>query len=263
MNLNFLRKKINTLIQEIFSQDLNEIKEHADDEIVDYDEIDLQQEFAKLNALLFDNELQTPILRWGKRKTSHGHVSGERNKKTGVITIKALEMSRFNEMPYKDFKDVLAHEMIHVKLMQNNIKDGHGSRFQTEMNRINSEKLGFNITISSDKQYNTSKFAPQTMPAVVAALYDTNLKKNNLVLMSPKTYDTMSHELERIMSNLIMAGKYKSIEVDYILTDNIKLIQYSVSRSFVRGFGSYPIDETLADEIKMNGKVLKSIKLPA
>ncbi len=262
MDLNFIRKQINTLLKELFNHHLNEIREHADDEIVDYDEIDLQQEFAKLNALLFNNKLQTPVLNWGKRKTSHGHVSATRNRQTGAITIKALEISRFSEMPYKDFKDVLAHEMIHVNLLQNNIKDGHGWRFQTEMDRINSMGLGFNITITAEKEYNLSKFAPQKMAPLVALLFDTDRGKNNLILMSTKTYQNESHHIERIMSNLIKSGKYKTAELNYVLTDNIKLIKYKVSRTFERGFGSYPINEAFADEIKMSGKVLKNTKLP-
>ena len=66
MNPEKLKNKIKLKILSL----ILEKRQHEDGEIVDFNEIDLKDEFDKLNALLFDNKVQPVLLKWDNRKGS-------------------------------------------------------------------------------------------------------------------------------------------------------------------------------------------------
>jgi hypothetical protein len=127
-----------------------EKKEYSDTDVIDFNEIDIYHEYNKLNDLLFDGKLSRVPIILNNRKNAHGTVKSTINRRTGEINIQSLSMSKFLNVPYKFFKDVLAHEMIHVSLLQRNINAGHDWRFVREMDRINKMGLGFNISVTTD-----------------------------------------------------------------------------------------------------------------
>lgn len=251
------RKKIRQAIRLLW-----EAKQHTDDEIVDFDQIDLQDEFEKLNSLLFGGIIKPVQMIWNTRRSAHGTVKASRNRLTGAITIKSLGISKFLDVPYKVFKDTLAHEMIHVYLLQQGIDDGHGYRFRGEMNRINSMGLGFNVTVTMDSSnFGLSKHAVAKAKELVFILIDTNLKKNLLVVVTPNVYRTEGHQLERLYGRLVVARKYLWAKGEAFKSSDPSLLKYSQNRNFRSGVSYTSIDETTAENLKRNAEKIDSFSV--
>ncbi len=239
---------------------LSEAKEHTDDEIVDFNEIDLQQEYNKLNQLLFKGNLQPVTMLWDKRKRAHGVVKGTRSRATGKITLKSLSMSQFLKVPYRFFKDVLAHEMIHVFWMQQDVNAKHGPLFVQQMNRINSMGLGFNVSVRSDSS-ETSKFEmsqdviKQGME-LVFLLMKTDKDDNMFSVMKYDAYKSQGYRIIDIYNYLVnKKPKYRFAEGEFFLSTNPRLQASKIQRSF--GSISYSrINDEVANELTQNAKFL-------
>ena len=250
-------KTIRTLVRKA----LLEAKEHQDDEMIDFNEISLQQEYDKLNALLFNNELKTVPMKWNNRRTAGGAVRAFRNSAWDDIRIRELAISKFLEIPYKLFKDVLAHEMIHVKFLQDgNFKEGHGYGFQAEMHRINNMGLGFNITTKMENTdvFNVSKHMQTNQKELIAILTNTNKDKNRLTVTTPSVWDRDGHVLETFYKKLVRIGKYSEMESTVIKTNNPRLIRYPKKRTFARGVSYSIIDDDFAKELLEDGDIIKT-----
>jgi len=239
---------------------INEGREHTDDEIVDFNEIDLQQEYNKLNQLLFKGNLQPVTMLWNKRKGAHGVVKGTRSRATGKITLKSLSMSQFLKVPYRFFKDVLAHEMIHVFWMQQDVNAKHGPLFVQQMNRINSMGLGFNVSVRSDSS-ETSKFEMSSDVVkegmeLVFLLMKTDKDDNMFSVMKYDAYKSQGYRIINIYNYLInKKPKYRFADGEFFLSTNPRLQASKIQRSF--GSISYSrIDNAVANELKQNAKFL-------
>lgn len=244
-----------------------EVKEHTNDEIVDFNEIDLQREYDKLNDLLFNGKLQPVTMLWNKRKGAHGVVKGTRSRTTGKITLKSLSMSQFLKVPYKFFKDVLAHEMIHVFWMQQDVNAKHGELFIQEMNRINSMGLGFNVSVKSDSS-ETSKFEMSSDfvkkgMELVFVLLQTDRDKNMLSVMKYDTYKSQGYRVADIYNYLVnKTSKYRTARGEFYLSTNPKLQAQKIQRAFGGGGISYiRIDDEIANSLKQDAKFLSSFDI--
>jgi hypothetical protein len=258
-----LKSKIKNKLRE--SLFLSEVREHTNEEIVDFNEIDLQYEYNKLNDLLFDGKLQPVTMLWNKRKGAHGVVKGSRNRATGKITLKSLSMSQFLKVPYKFFKDVLAHEMIHVFWMQQDVNAKHGPLFVQQMNRINSMGLGFNVSVRSDSS-ETSKFemsadvVKQGME-LVFSLIETDKEKNMFSVMKYDAYKEQGYRIANIYNFLVnKKPKYRFATGEFFLSTNPKLQASKIQRSF--GSISYTIiDDAIANDLKKDAKFLSKFEV--
>jgi len=254
---NEMKTFIKTLLRE---STINEAKEHTDDEIVDFNEIDLQQEYNKLNQLLFKGNLQPVTMLWNKRKGAHGVVKGTRSRSTGKITLKSLSMSQFLKVPYRFFKDVLAHEMIHVLWMQQDVNAKHGPLFVQQMNRINSMGLGFNVSVRSDSS-ETSKFEMSSDVVkegmeLVFLLMKTDKDDNMFSVMKYDAYKSQGYRIIDIYNYLVnKKPKYRFANGEFFLSTNPRLQASKIQRSF--GSVSYSrIDNAVANELRQNAKFL-------
>lgn len=238
---------------------LAEAKQHTDDEIVDFDEIDLQGEFDKLNGLLFGGKLQPVQMIWNTRRSAHGTVKAQRDRRTGKITIKSLAISKFLDVPYKVFKDTLAHEMIHVCLLQQGINDGHGFRFKSEMSRINSMGLGFNVSVTLDSSsFELSKHAQVKAKELVFFLIDNNQRKNMVVVTTPNIYQREGSEVEALYGRLVKAGKYRWVKGEIFKSSDPNLMKYSQNRTFKTKVSFLEVDQSVADQLKANAEKIGS-----
>jgi hypothetical protein len=261
---NEMKTFIKSLLRE---STINEGREHTDDEIVDFNEIDLQQEYNKLNQLLFKGNLQPVTMLWNKRKGAHGVVKGTRSRSTGKITLKSLSMSQFLKVPYRFFKDVLAHEMIHVFWMQQDVNAKHGPLFVQQMNRINSMGLGFNVSVKSDSS-ETSKFemssdvVKQGME-LVFVLLQTDRDKNMLSVMKYDTYKLQGYRVADIYNHLVnKTPKYRTARGEFYLSTNPKLQAQKIQRAFGGGGISYiRINDEIANSLKQDAKFLSSFDI--
>lgn len=237
---------------------LTEVREHTDDEIVDFNGIDLQGEFNKLNNLLFDGKLQPVQMIWNKRKAAHGVVKATMNRATRAITIKSLAMSQFLKIPYKFFKDVLAHEMIHVYLLQKGINDKHGPYFHAEMYRINKMGLGFNVTVRGDSaHFEMSDHMVKKGLELVAGIFHLN-GKIALAVMKPNTYTNEAKGIGNIYKHTCKTGKYREVTGEFYMTTDPQLQRGTIQRSFRSGVSYSWIDEVRYNEIKSNGEHLST-----
>ena len=258
-----LKSKIKNKLRE--SLFLSEVREHTNEEIVDFNEIDLQHEYNKLNDLLFDGKLQPVTMLWNKRKGAHGVVKGSRNRATGKITLKSLSMSQFLKVPYKFFKDVLAHEMIHVFWMQQDVNAKHGPLFVQQMNRINSMGLGFNVSVRSDSS-ETSKFEMSADVVkqgieLVFSIIETDKEKNMFSVMKYDAYKEQGYRIANIYNFLVnKKPKYRFATGEFFLSTNPKLQASKIQRSF--GSISYTIiDDTIANDLKKDAKFLSKFEV--
>jgi hypothetical protein len=133
------------------------------DEYIDYKTINLNDEFDQLNRLLFNNKIIRNIpLKFESNKKRLGWLKYNtqrywKDESKRIFAIKknplSLGISNTFKQTYKTFLNTLAHEMIHLYLMQNNLdeKDDHGPAFLKIANEINGKGLGFNITIKNDE----------------------------------------------------------------------------------------------------------------
>jgi predicted SprT family Zn-dependent metalloprotease len=236
---------------------LNEDKQHLDDEIVDYNQINLQKEFYKLNGELFDDKIGDVKLEWNNRKTAHGFVRASINRITKEVNIKMLSISRFYEIPYKFFKDVLAHELIHVYLLQKGINADHGKEFIAEMNRINNMGLGYNVTITADaSKFGISQGAIKKMELVFVIMKMSN--KLALAVMNYKTYKNEAKNISKIFNNLIKSGKYKEVNAEFYISNSSLLQKEKVQRSFRSTISYRLITDEEFNTLKSNAKYLAS-----
>jgi hypothetical protein len=212
---------------------IKEAKEHTNDEIVDFNEIDLQHEFNKLNELLFAGELYPIEMKWNKRRSAHGLVKASKNKRTNIITIASLEISQFLAITYKHFKDVLAHEMIHVYWLQKHVNAGHDHRFIREMNRINDMGLGFHVTLTADSsQFELSQGTKQKKKELTFLIIKVAGESGSrLAVMGYNLYKSSGYRVSEIYEHLTQKGKYTEVHCQFYISDNPELQRHRVQKS--------------------------------
>lgn len=241
---------------------MSEGRQYADGDIINHNEIDLYDEYDKLNKLLFNGQLQAVTMIWNKRKSAHGVVRAKKEVFWGKWEIKSLGMSQFLNITYKNFKDVLAHEMIHVYLLQQNINDGHGWRFQREMNRINGMGLGFNVTITAnfDEAEINSKFIEKA-PTLIAVVMDMDSKHNLINTMTPAMYERTHVDIERMFQGTIDRGKYRFVNITYIKSNDPELMRFPTKKKAVASITYRPSTQEYVDKLKSTGEIINTIQL--
>ena len=239
------------------------LTEYADEDIIDTKNINLQQEYDRLNQQLFGDALPKIPLQWSNRKTSLGHVNSIRNRYTGEAKIRHLALTAFYKTPYRVFKDTLAHEMIHVKQISSGERGSHGWSFIREANRINGMGLGYHITETNTEKLDMSDRTKANMAGkgktLIAMIFDID-GKYYLNVTTPNVYQAESDFIFNLMERLVNRGKYGSIEVTVVESQNPALLTYRISRSFKRGYTYSPLNDELLEQL-LNEKIIKSIKI--
>lgn len=197
--------------------------------------IDLQKEYDELNTLLFNGELKPVPLKWVKTKNSGGHVHS--TKVNGIETINYLAISNFRNRSYEKFRDILAHEMIHVYILQKNIKEYggyHGVRFQELMNEIN--KKGFNVTIKDDGE---GEIETKSLNKPIGVILTKNKVTNTLSISTVST-DILEDAAKNIIERYEYSGKIRKQSYEFwVLRSNNPLIGiYKIARK-VKTLTSY------------------------
>jgi predicted SprT family Zn-dependent metalloprotease len=240
---------------------LLENKVYLDNEIVDFNEINIQNEFNKLNELLFNNELKPVRMEWSTRKTAHGHVTAHMNRLTKQITIKKLALSKFYNIPYKFFKDVLAHEMIHVKLLQQNLNVDHGPEFVAEMNKINAMGKGFNVTIKGDaSNFEVAKSNSKSNVELVFLVLNLGDGNINVAVMNYNTYKNQGKNISSIFSSTCKSGKYQKVFGEFFLSKSILLQALTIQRSFERTISYQKVNDEKLEQFKAGARELSAFE---
>jgi hypothetical protein len=257
--------KLRKIIREMI---MAEAYEHTDDEIVTFENIDLEHEFNKMNKLVFNGELAMVDLNWSTSKVRHGHVSYRRRYDGTVERIHGLFLSKFFKIPYSKFKDTLAHEMIHVKNLQDDIrlnrrsaKGGHGYDFIAEMNRINAMNLGFKVDVTETNKFDVADDVKGKNVYFVILKLDGQKSGDFIAVMIPKAFAERKETIERIFNNLIKARKYNSVTLEYYQSNSPKLMAYTVQRNFARSVSYTPIKQEEIPGLKSLGTFMEKVEL--
>ncbi len=224
--------------------------------------INLQEEYDRLNRDLFNGDLIKIPLSWERVRAHGGRVRYNQLVKDGKITNSdiRLSMSDFFNYDYDTFINALAHEMIHVYIAQNNIKEiggGHGIQFQNKMNEIN--KKGYKVVLTINAEHmdmtNTAKL---TKPIIVLLVEDSR-GKNKMTVFDYKLYT--KEFVTSILSSLNRMSKYYGTTYKYTLLESYnRSYQKAIPiKRVLKNFGLYDVTNSkVYDDMKNdeNNKIL-------
>jgi hypothetical protein len=250
---------LKSLIQEEISKFINEAPDHADDEIVGKQNIDLQHEYDKLNQQLFDGALPRVPLKWDNSKRRLGVVTSARNKFTGEMKISSLGMSAFYKTNYRQFKNTLAHEMIHVKQIVTELGGSHGRSFYREADRINAMGLGYDITQKNTEEIEMSDETKANVKTLIAIIYDVD-GEYFLSVTTPSVYNSDFDFLLSYYERALNRGIVRNVELTVVESRNPELIGKRILRTFRRGFSYSRLSDNLLEKL-LNDNIIKSVKL--
>jgi hypothetical protein len=248
---------IKAIIKEEVQSFLNE-REYRDDEIVNPKETNLQEEYHKLNKQLFNNELPVIVMQWSNRKGNLGHVKSMRNNFTGEQKIMYLAISSFHAMPYRVFKDTMAHEMIHIKQISDGERGSHGYSFYKEMNKINGMNLGFNITVRSEEQLGISDTIKTNVKPLIGIILEID-GTYYISVTTPSVYNTDADFIFNLFEKLVQRGRFYNVEITVVETKNPELLKYPLKRTFRRGISYGKLSDNLLEQL-LDDNIIKSAK---
>ncbi len=112
----------------------------------------LRSKFIIFNKQYFGNSLPVPQLKVGNARTQLGSLRYKTERKLlGHVrfTNFTITISAFYDLPQEEIDDTIIHEMIHLFIASQNLKDDapHGRLFRQKMDEINS-KYGRHINVS-------------------------------------------------------------------------------------------------------------------
>ena len=258
-------KTLKSLIQEEVGKFLSEAPDHADNDFVDRSNIDLQHEYDKINQQLFDSALPKVPLKWDNRKTMGGHVNGTiyRNRDGERIVINYLSVSLFHKTTYEQFKNILVHEMIHIKQMAIMKQRGsHKWDFHAEMRRINNMGLGYHVTerVEDQKPVSDDILSRRSARSFIAIVYNLD-GRYQISVTSLNVYNAEFQDIVRTFQNIVnYTGKYRSVEITVIESRNLKLIQFPLLRSFKKKITHSPLSDEILGEL-LEEKIIKEVKI--
>ena len=134
---------------------MNHLQSYNLFEGVDFKKLDLKGDFQMLNDLMFDGKLKPVPLRIMNTKNVVGLMSYEEffigNDRAGS-KVKDIGISNYYEMERNQYLAVLAHEMIHLWMEQNGLreKDHHGPIFMKKLKELNDKFPEYDIKKSED-----------------------------------------------------------------------------------------------------------------
>lgn len=261
-----INKKLESLIEEELNKFLNEAPNHADNDFVDRSNIDLQHEYDKLNKELFGGSLPRILLKWDNRKTMGGHVNGtvyNKNRYNEEIVVNHLSISLFHKTTYEQFKNILAHEMIHVKQMAvMKTIGGHKSDFYSEQSRINNMGLGYHVTqkVEDQKPVSDNILARRSGRSFIAIVYNLD-GRYQISVTSLNVYNAEFDLIVRTFQSIVNnTGKYRSVEITVIESRNLNLIQFPLIRSFKLRVRHSLLSDDILGEL-LEEKIIKEVKI--
>jgi predicted SprT family Zn-dependent metalloprotease len=253
-----------------FNQFLNETvsnQEYPDvvsrSEYIDFNTTDLYENFKFLNNLMFDNKLQPVPLKWFNTKRYLGLLKFKEN------NIENLLISTFYKMTKKQFLETLAHEMIHVYIFQNNIRDNgdHGSKFKHILNTLNQKHPEYEIKPTENTNYFSVNSTKKKLTGVLLFIADGNdytaIYTNNDIVNDETIIDKFIDDLKkyiiRIPMNIFV--REKSVEIKIYSCDSPELLHFKIKRQLsIKNLGFYDVSEKTLNEIK-KGELITSYKL--
>lgn len=116
----------------------------------DITKYDLRAEAEKINAEYFGGRLDLKFpFEYSTLRMSYGRTHGSRFYDSGKVVVKKVQITNLYNLSYEKFRGIMAHELIHVELLQDQKwQTEHGPDFMAELRRIRSE--GLDVPLGED-----------------------------------------------------------------------------------------------------------------
>ena len=138
----------------------------------------IKENFDVINELFFDNELKTPEFQITSVKSYLGLYHYRYDWYDGSLVESTIYISDYFDRSEEDIVNTIAHEMIHLYIRQNNIKDTrphHGRVFNQIADRLNREG-GFHIARTDSVAGCGLRDKTKKSEFIIACFQDANRK---------------------------------------------------------------------------------------
>lgn len=225
------------------------ILESRDEEYIEPDKFNLSGEYSKLNKMLFGGKLGFYPIKWNNRKASGGLVNSLR--KGRDVWVKDVQISKFYRHNLSTLRNTLAHEMIHVFLIEKGYDAAldshkHGRMFKHEMKRINGLGKGFNIVIDEVRQ--ASAVRKNAKKKKYGVLLVEGPMGDGFLIFNEKVLKDIYDEL---LSKPIRWLERFKFRFYHSMEDGLGA--YPVKRKLGKGFGYYPDEDGIVGKVKKDG----------
>jgi hypothetical protein len=202
-------------------------------------------------------------LKFDAKKNGYGRVNGMIERFTRKVIVHHLAISNMYSFTYRQFRNIMAHEQIHVYQMAvKQERGGHGWDFEREARRINGMGLGFNITARNGEDIPVSDQAKQNFSKKKLIAMVLNFDgQYSLTLTTPSVYEREADQFFKIFDSAVNKfHKYSSVEITVIETSNPEVMGFPVARTFMRSVRSVPLHDRLLEQL-LNDKIIKEVKI--
>ena len=209
----------------------------------------IREQFNVINNKHFEGKLLTPRFEITHVKSYLGQYHWEYNYDSSIFIDSVIRISDMFDRSDADIANTIAHEMIHLFIKQNKIKDTrphHGKVFNSIADRLNREG-GFNIArTNSVAGCGLRDKTKVNNPYYIACFKSGNSGKYFVFSMNMKYIQHYLDSFERYPSH------YKDVIV-FTSTDDKKFAHFPKCRKGVRG---YYVTEEEYKAYKTNEKIL-------
>lgn len=198
---------------------------------------DIKRRYQEFNLKLFHGELPDIPIEFKSLKGAFARVKATRNRTTGKITPKVLQVSNSLRITRKFLDQALIHEMIHVKLFHEQSnghwRDGHGPEFE-KLRKDLERKVGMDIprTESADEM---EVFDDKNKKELFVVLYDVGYVSLFTKKSTQNFIDLLksSGKLSTRISNVIVSlGKQAGAKSAHVgVVETVLFKKYKVQRS--------------------------------
>lgn len=233
-------------------------------EYINFKTRDMKKDFDYLNNLLFKGEVREVGLEWMKSKTKAGlAVFGE--------TVK-IQITTFFKMSESQYLSILAHEMIHIFIHQNNIRDNgdHGSKFKAMMKKLNLIHPEINIKPTEDASFYTVNSDSKKPCGVLLFITDggKDIQDFTAVFVTPQVINN-KEIIKKFADDILRYSKSpsniftkdKSLVIEFYKCNNPELHKFKMKRTLgLNNLGFFEIHEGDLTKIR-EGHLIDTLKV--
>jgi hypothetical protein len=211
---------------------------------------DLKGLYDKFNRLYFDGRLPSIPVIFKSLKNVGGQVIYRINNLTKVVTVEQVQISSFMDRTDDHLEAILLHEMVHVDMLTQNIKNtfrdrtGHGPEFKFKIKEIE-QKSGIKVPLED----------------ILSGKVSSSIKTRFFQLML--RYHTDTYFLMVVLKDgLISIGEFRKycetmgVSDAYLVRSNDRELLKYPAKTVFRDLKAYRIDRDVFDRIIKSGKIL-------
>lgn len=226
----------------------------------------LQDDYNMINDLMFEGKLKPVPLRWMSTKYKLGVMAY-----TESGSIEYVGISTFYKLTRQQYLDVLAHEMIHVYMEQNSIKerDHHGSKFMAILDDLNKRFPEFKIAKSENAiDFQVGKNSKIKTYGVV--LFDTVKRDNtndiSIVAVQQNVLDD-NKQLDEFIDGLIKQANIaflhdKTVSIEVYKSAHPDIPKFKIKKSLsLRSMELFVIGDEMAEDIRNESELISKVKI--